>query len=136
MWIVSVIVCLTSMAGSSLIATAWTGRWEHAVHNISDVTTAFTAVFAALAFVFIPLFMVLERVVGSSSVTTGVVVGVLLGAVGCLATAVVFAESEDPQTAWGWIQYWAARPLGFALGAAPFMVAGAVFGFVWIKRRP
>jgi membrane protease YdiL (CAAX protease family) len=123
------------MALWGLIMTARTGRWEHAAHNIPDVTVAFTSVFAGVALAFIPLFLILERVFRPSGVKTAVVAGVLLGAVGYLSIGVAFGESEDPQTVWGWVRYWAAHPRGFASSAAPFMAAGGIFGFAWMKGR-
>jgi MFS family permease len=127
-------MCSGIVAVWGLIMTALTGRWEHAAHNIPDVTVAFTAVFAVVALASIPVFLTLERVLHSSGVKTAVIVGVLVGAAGYLARAMVFAESEDPHTIWGWIGYWATRPLGFAV-SAPFMAAGAILGFLSMKRR-
>jgi hypothetical protein len=132
-WVVAVLICLGMMVMWGLIMTALTGRWEHAAHNIPDVTVAFTSVFAVVALASIPLFLIFERVLRPLGVKTAVVAGVLVGAVGYLAIRRVFAESEDPQTIWGWVRYWAAHPLGFAASAAPFMAAGAIFGFAWMK---
>ena len=134
-WVVAVLACLGMMAVWGLIMTARTGRWQHAAHNIPDLTVAFTSVFAVVALAFIPLFLILERVPRLSGAKTAVIAGVLLGAVAYLAIGMVFGESEDPQTVWGWVRYWAGRPRGFALSSAPFMAAGAIFGFVWMKGR-
>jgi drug/metabolite transporter (DMT)-like permease len=118
--------------------TALTGQWEHASHNIPDMALSFTMVFAVVALAaFVPAFLILDRLprrVGGS--TTAFVVGTLLGVATCLAVAMTFRESEDPQDILGFIRPWTAHPDRFLLGAAPFMVAGASFGFFWTRARP
>ena len=62
-WVYSVLTCIGVIAVFASITQALTGRWEHAWHNVTDVTAAFSVVFACVAaFVYVPSFLLLGRV--------------------------------------------------------------------------
>jgi uncharacterized membrane protein YedE/YeeE len=62
-------------------------------------------------------------------------VGALVAPIAFIAFRIAFAESEDPQTVWGWIQHWVHHPTELAAGSFPFLIPGAIFGFTWSARN-
>src|ERR687895_336175 len=88
----AVLACLAMIAVWGVVMTARSGEWEHALHNIPDLTMAFTSVFATTAVVvFIPTFLVLERlprVAGNRRVH--VLAGALLGMCAYVGVGVAF----------------------------------------------
>jgi hypothetical protein len=48
-----------------------------------------------------------------------------------MAFRIAFAEPEDPQTLWGWVQHWAQFPSELAVGSFPLLIPGAILGFTW-----
>jgi hypothetical protein len=61
--------------------------------------------------------------------------GALIAPIVFIGLRVAFAEPEDPQAFWGWIDHWAHQPRELAIGSFPFLIPGAVFGFTWSARR-
>jgi hypothetical protein len=135
-WVYSVLTCIGVIAAFAVTMQAMTGRWEHAWHNITDVTSAFSVVFAcAAALVFVPVFLVLRRV---PRVATDRRLMACLGALAAptafMAFRITFAESEDPHSTWEWIQHWGHHPVGLAVGSLPFLIPGAIFGLTCSTR--
>jgi hypothetical protein len=136
-WVYSVLACIGVVAVFASIMQALTGRWEHAWHNVTDVTAAVSLVFAIVAaFVCVPSFLLLGRV---RSVATDrrlmAALGTLLAPAVFIAFRIAFSESEDPRTTWGWIQHWVQHPTELAVGSLPFLIPGAIFGFTWSIRH-
>jgi hypothetical protein len=130
-WAASVLTCACFLAAFTLIMHAIAGRWQHALHNVTDITVAFTAVFAFVAAVlYVPTFVLLasvlrDRLTGPLSV----IAGAMLAPFVLLAVAMAFRESESPRTAWQWATYWVQNLPGVVIGLIPYAAAGAAFGF-------
>jgi hypothetical protein len=136
-WVYSVFTCIGVITVFASIMQALTGRWEHAWHNVTDVTAAFSVVFACVAaFVCVPSFLLIGRVPRVATDRRLMAsFGALVAPMAFIAFRIAFAESEDPQTIWGWIQHWAQHPTELAVGSFPFLIPGAIFGFTWSTRN-
>jgi hypothetical protein len=102
-WVYSVFTCVGVITVFASIVQALTGRWEHAWHNVTDVTAAFSVVFALLAaFVCVPSFLLIGRVPRVATERRLMAsCGALVAPMAFMAFRVAFAESGDPQTIWG-----------------------------------
>ena len=107
-WVYAVFTCIGVIAVFASIMQALTGRWEHAWHNVTDVTAAFSVVFAFVAaFVCVPSFLLLGRVCRVATDRRLMAsFGALLAPAVFIAFRIAFSESEDPQTILGWIHHW------------------------------
>ena len=132
-WIGSVLTCIGALALWVMAAQTLSGRPEHLLHNMIDVSIAFGAVFAVVAAVLhVPVFAALGRLVqGPGRRFVAFAVGMGLTPAAYIAVAMTLRESEDPGTVTGWLSYWAGHPGELAIGLLPFMLAGAVFGLLW-----
>jgi hypothetical protein len=129
-WVYSVLTCIGVVAAFALLMQALTGRWQHAWHNVTDVTAAFSVVFACVgALVFVPAFVVLRRLPRiASDRRLMACLGALTAPTAFIAFRLTFVESADPHTTWGWIQHWGRHPSELAAGSLPFLIPGAIFG--------
>lgn len=129
-WSASVFTCACFLAAFTLIMHAIAGRWQQALHNVADMTVAFTAVFAVVAAVlYVPTFILLGCVLRERLTRpVAVIGGAMLASFVLLAVAMVFREGDAPQTAWQWAMYWAQNLPGVAIGLIPYAAAGAAFG--------
>jgi hypothetical protein len=136
-WVLSVLTCAGVVAAVASIMQALTGRWEHAWHSVADITAGFTVVFAFVAaLVCVPSFLLLDRVFRvATDQRLMTLVGALVAPVVLMAFRITFAESEDPQTIWGWLPYWLHHPAELVFGSLPFIAPGAIFGFTWSARN-
>lgn len=135
-WVYSVFTCIGVITVFASLMQALTGRWEHAWHNVTDVTAAFSVVFAFVAaLVSVPLFMLIGRVPRVATDRRLMAsFGALVAPIAFMAFRIAFAESEDPRTIWAWIEHWAQHPTELAVGSLPFLIPGAIFGFTWSAR--
>jgi hypothetical protein len=136
-WVYSILTCIGVVAVFASIMQGLTGRWEHAWHNVTDVTAAFSVVFALVAAVVcVPSFLLLGRL---PRVATDRRLMASLGALAAptafMAFRIAFAESEDPQTILGWLEHWTHYPTELAVGSFPFLLPGAIFGLTWATRN-
>jgi len=78
---------------------ALTGRWEHAWHNVTDVTAAFSVVFAFVAaFVCVPSFLLLGRVPRVATDRRLMAsFGALVAPTAFMAFRIAFAGRKDPR---------------------------------------
>ena len=83
----------------------------------------------------LPIFLILTIFAPQQMTrTVAVTIGAALAPVVYLAVAMVFNDSDGPQNVFEWLQYWGRNPLGMLLGAAPFALAGALYGWAWVWR--
>jgi hypothetical protein len=133
-WGLSVLACVALLFLWGLAQHALVGRWDSAGRNALDVALAFGSVFAVVAATLhLPIFLILtifapQRVTRTVAVT----VGAALAPVVYLAIAMAFNDSDGPRDVFEWIQYWERNPGALLGGAAPFAVAGALFGLAWV----
>jgi hypothetical protein len=135
-WWQSVVACALFAASFAAFAQATTGRWSHLVHNVVDLTAAWTLAFAAVAAtIVVPAFLILTRAgVGLFRPPRAMMLGAALGATAVVAFSMAFREGDDPKTIVDLIRQLIARPQiawWLAVASLPFAVAGAVLGYSW-----
>ena len=132
-WLYSVVTCVGGVAAAVAVMQAQTGRWEHAMHNVADITAGVALLFALVAtFILAPVCLLLGRVLRlAAGPRVLALVCLTIAPVTCVAFRIALAESSDPQTGWAWLQYWVHHPIELTLGGSPFLLPGAVFGLSW-----
>jgi hypothetical protein len=71
-WVYSMLACIGAVAVFASVLHALTGRFEHAWHNVTDVTAAFSVVFALVAaFVLVPSFLLLGHLPAVAAAALG-----------------------------------------------------------------
>ncbi len=135
-WLYSVVTCVGVVAAVVAVLQLRTGRFEHALHNVADVTAGAAVAYALFAaFILVPVCFPIERtprIAGTRRLF--VLVCVVLAPATLLALRVALTESADPQAAGTWFRYWLHHPVELVLGGSPFLVPGAVFGASWRAR--
>ena len=136
-WLISVIACVVLLllwvAGQQVLH----GRLGHLMHNMLDVSVAFSAVFAVVAVaVYIPVFGVLSALLRERfGRIAAAIVGACLAPTSYLAIVWRSHEAEDPQTLSAWLADWTRHLPEVAAGILPFAIAGIVFGLLWSNGR-
>jgi len=133
-WGLSVLGCIALLFVWALAQHALVGRWHSAGRNALDVSLAFGSVFAVVAATLhLPIFLILTIFARQQMTrTVAVAVGAALAPVVYLAVAMVFNDSDGPGNVFEWLEYWGRNPWGMLVGAAPFALAGALYGFAWV----
>jgi hypothetical protein len=136
-WGLSVLVCVALLFVWTLFQQALVGRWDSAGRHALDVALAFGSVFAVVAVTLhLPIFLILTIMTPQRITrTAAALMGGALAPVVYLALAMAFKESDGPRTALESLQALMRDPVGFLAGAAPFALAGAVFGLAWVCPR-
>jgi hypothetical protein len=131
-WTLSVGTCIVLIAASVALTQTISGRRDHLLHNTLDVSIGVGLVFALIAaLLYLPIFGVVAA--GFRQQVTrmrAVGLGAALAPIAYLAVLWRFRESEDPQTLAAWVGYWARHP-EITVGVLPFVVAGAIFGWIF-----
>lgn len=138
-WLGSTVTCVTALAVWVASMQVMSGRTEHLMHNMIDMSLAFGAVFAIVsAVLYVPAFIVFGGLIRGRRLAA-IALGAVLAPAAYLAIAMTFRESEDPATTGSWLSYWAGHLEEIAIGLLPFVTSGAVFGLLWtmeLREQP
>lgn len=132
----SMVVCaiVTAVSGALIEGLQTTSRWSW--NNLVQITAAFTAACGVVALVVcVPAFVVLERMQAAPTSRRGAaILGAVLSPLAALILIVLFFGRSS--SVGDLVRFWWANLAEFAGGVAPFVVAGAAFGLLWMLPEP